>query len=98
MTYETISSEDKLQEDIQYEWDALYWNAKKNGKDVTFNQLYAQFIQKTVVALGTKEPRELWHAYYPSRDLALMPTHPMDWHCKVADVPRMDLQWGEPVF
>ncbi len=72
-------------------WAGLYFNARKNGKDVTFNQLYAQFGYKTAVEAGSREQPAFWHAYYPPRDLTLMPRRANDFHRKVADVPREGL-------
>lgn len=72
-------------------WASLYWNAVKNGKDLTFNQLYAQFGYKTAVQAGTRERPAFWHSYYPPRNLPLMPNHRNKFHEKVTDVDREDL-------
>lgn len=69
-------------------WKGLYWNAKKkHGGEVTFNELYAQFGYLTAVAAGTRQRPAFWKAYYPPRDLPLMPTNMNDWHLHVSDVP-----------
>ena len=69
-------------------WTGLYWNAVKNGKDVTFNQLYSQFGYKTAVLAGTRERPAFWHSYYPPRDLPFMPKRQNDFHRKLKDIPR----------
>jgi hypothetical protein len=69
-------------------WAGLYWNAKRNGKDLTFNQLYAQFGYKTAVEAGSRDRPAYWHAYYPPRNLPLMPKNANDWHRNVKEVAK----------
>jgi hypothetical protein len=69
-------------------WSSLYWNAVKNGKDVTFNQLYAQFGYITAVDAGSRDRPAYWKAYYPPRNLPLMPCKANDWHKQAGDVSR----------
>lgn len=68
-------------------WSGLYWNAvrNKNG-ELTFNQLYSQFGYKTAVEQGSKVKPAFWKAYYPPRDLPLMPQGANDWHRCVSEV------------
>jgi len=73
--------------DAERIWKGLYWNAVKNkGGDVTFNQLYSQFGYKTAVEQGSRHQPAFWKAYYPPKDLPLMPQGKNDWHAKVCDV------------
>ena len=72
-------------------WAGLYWNAMKNGKDATFNQLYQQFHYRKAVEAGSHSRPAFWHAYHPPRDLPFMPVHENDWHRNVKDVPRESL-------
>jgi superfamily II DNA or RNA helicase len=73
--------------DAERIWKGLYWNAvKKHGGDVTFDQLYGNFHYKTAVLAGTQQKPAFLAAYYPPRDLPLMPTRPNDWHRKIRDV------------
>ncbi len=70
-------------------WQGLYWNAVKNGKgDVTFNQLYSRFAYKTAVMAGSRTKPAFWKAYYPPRNLELMPKRINDFHRKIKDVPQ----------
>lgn len=70
-------------------WNSLYWNAVKNkGGEVSFNQLYQQFGYKTAVEQGSKQQPAFWKAYYPPRNLPLMPQKPNDWHALVSEVPN----------
>ena len=74
-------------------WKGLYWNAfKYHNGEVSFNQLYQQFGHKTAVSAGTKEKPAFWLAYYPPRDLPLMPERPNDWHRQVCDVAMSRLR------
>jgi len=74
-------------------WQGLYWNGmKKHGGEVTFNELYARFGYKTAVLAGTRERPAFWHAYYPPRDLPLMPVKANDWHRQIGEVPKSDLR------
>ena len=73
-------------------WSGLYWNAVKwNNGELTFNQLYAQFGYKTAVEQGSKTKPAFWKAYYPPRDLPLMPKRRNDFHSQIKDVPTADL-------
>jgi len=70
-------------------WTGLYWNAvKKHKGDVTFNELYSRFHYKTAMLAGTKQHPAFWKAYYPPRDLPLMPKHPNDFHRYIKEVPK----------
>jgi len=74
-------------------WKGLYWNAvKKHGGEVTFNELYQRFHYRTAVDAGSKQQPAFWKAYYPPRDLPLMPTNPNDWHRQVGEVDRSRLR------
>lgn len=74
-------------------WTGLYWNAvKKHKGEVTPNELYARFAYKTAVAAGTRERPAFWKAYYPPRDLALMPKNANDWHRRLCDIPQESLR------
>lgn len=76
-------------------WQGLYWNAMKKHKgDVTFNELYQRFHYKTAVAAGSQSKPAFWQAYYPPRDIPMMPKAPNDWHRKVGDVDRDRLIGG----
>jgi len=72
-------------------WAGLYFNARKNGKDVTFNQLYSQFGYATAVDAGSRERPAFWRTYYPPRNLPMMPRMVNYWHRKVTEVARGDL-------
>lgn len=72
-------------------WASLYWNAIKNEKDVTFNQLYQQFGYRMAVEQGSREKPAFWKSYYPPRDTPLMPIKPNAWHSLVKDVPKENL-------
>lgn len=69
-------------------WASLYWNAVKNAKDATFNQLYSQFGYLTAVQAGSRMRPAYHKTYYPPRNLPLMPRRQVDWHVQVADVPK----------
>jgi len=69
-------------------WNGLYFNAQRKGGEVTFNQLFQQFGYKKAVEAGSKTKPAFWKAYYPPRDLPLMPQHPNDWHRLVCDVAK----------
>jgi len=73
-------------------WSGLYWNAvkRKNG-EVTFNQLYQQAAYRSAVEQGSKTKPAFWKAYYPPRDLPLMPRRKNDWHLQIRDVPTQSL-------
>ena len=70
-------------------WSGLYWNAAKNkGGEITFNQLYQQFHYRKAVEAGSRTRPAFWKAYYPPRDLPLMPNTPNAWHSYVSDVAK----------
>jgi hypothetical protein len=70
-------------------WAGLYWNAvKRKDGELTFNQLYSQFGYKTAVEQGSQTRPAFWKAYYPPRDLPLMPQNANDWHRLVRDVAK----------
>lgn len=74
-------------------WKGLYWNAiKYKGGEVTFNCLYSQFAYRTAIDAGTRDNPAFWKAYYPPRDLPLMPVCPNDWHRHVGAVERSRLR------
>jgi superfamily II DNA or RNA helicase len=74
-------------------WEGLYFHdLKHKGGESSFNQLYAQFGYLTAVNAGSRKQPAFWKKYYPPRDLHLMPRNQNDWHGKVKDVPREDLQ------
>ena len=82
----------KVMPDNEKRWKGLYWNVVKNGNgDKTFNEIYAQFGYTTARDAGSGGSLAWWHAYYPPRDLPLMPRDRIDWHLKVADVSRENL-------
>ncbi len=82
----------KVKPENERTWAGLYHNAMRKKKgELTFNQLYQQFGYKTAVEQGSRERPAWWKAYYPPRDLPLMPVEPNDWHDKIRDVTNADL-------
>jgi len=74
-------------------WEGLYWNAvKKHGGELTFDQLYQRFHYKTAVLAGTPKRPAFWKAYYPPRDLPLMPRKRYDWRRMIYKVAKEDLR------
>lgn len=74
-------------------WAELYWNAVKNkGGEVSFNQLYQQAFYRSAVEQGSKAQPAFWKAYYPPRNVLLMPRRANDWHRTVAEVAMEALQ------
>ena len=72
-------------------WNGLYWGAVKKKRDVTFNQLYANFAYKVAVKEGSPKRPAFHRSYYPPRDLPFMPRSPNAWHRRVTDVSRSEL-------
>lgn len=64
----------KKMHDTEEKWKRMYFRAKSERWDATFNQAEAMFLVE--------------NHYYPPRDLPFMPTDPGDWFEKVRDVPR----------
>jgi superfamily II DNA or RNA helicase len=76
----------------QSTWQGLYWHAmRKQGGEVTFNQLYDRFHYKTAVEAGTQQKPSWWKAYYPQRHLPLMPLKAKDWHRKIGEIAKEKL-------
>ena len=84
----------KATPDAKRIWAGLYHNALKkwdpeNPKThFTFNQLYQQYGYKTAVEAGSRTKPAFWKAYYPPRNLPLMPQNSNAWHQLVRDVDR----------
>jgi superfamily II DNA or RNA helicase len=56
-------------------WEKMYWRARSEKWNATFNQAATMFAQENN-----------WG--WPPRNLPLMPTDPLDWYRRVKDVPR----------
>jgi superfamily II DNA or RNA helicase len=56
-------------------WEKMYWRARSEKWNATFNQAAVIFARENNWA-------------WPPRDLPLMPTDPLDWYRLVKDVPR----------
>lgn len=59
------------------DWEGSYWQAYHSKKGMTFSQARGFFFHK--------------HGYWPPENLPLMPKSSGDWHRKVKDVPRSEL-------
>lgn len=61
----------KMEDDTSKKWERVYWRCRNGGK--TFNQARGLFKHE--------------NGYWPPQDIAMMPTHELDWSRKVKDVP-----------
>lgn len=68
----------KMMPDTAKKWKEMYYRAKSDKWDATFNQAIAYFFRENY--------------YYPPKNLALMPKEPADWFEKVKRVPSERLQ------
>ncbi len=79
-------------------WEGLYYNAmrkfKKDGIEVTGNELYNQFHYKTAAMAGKNGKPAWWLAYHAPRDLPFMPNHPNNWHTPIGKL-RNDEKYPE---
>lgn len=83
----------KATPDAAERWKKLYFNALKYKKgEPSFNQLYQQYAYQTAKEQqGTKPYPPMHLAYYPPRDLPLMPMTATGWHSNVGDLAAEDL-------
>lgn len=58
-------------------WESMYWRAYHSKKGMTFTQAYGFYFHQ--------------YREWPPKDLPLMPKNQGDWHRKVKDVPRSEL-------